>query len=249
MRIPRCFVDAPVQVGATVELPAVPAEHLLRVLRMADGAALIVCNGDGMDYRANLVVVGKGKAAAKIVEASPNHAESPLRIVLAQALARGEKMDWVIQKATELGVSAIAPIVTERTEVRLDAERAPRRLAHWRGVAMAACEQCGRAQIPQIAAPATLANYLANADSDALRLALDPDGEPLSALLDTDTCDAARTPVHIVVGPEGGLSERDLAQLRAAGFRGLRLGPRILRTETAGPAALAVLQSLLGDLR
>lgn len=249
MRIPRCFIEGSLAVGAHVALPPAACEHLLRVLRLPEGAALVLCNGDGMDCRAQLVDVGKRGAFAKIIEASPNTAESPLRIVLAQALARGEKMDFVVQKATELGVAAIAPIVTERTEVRLDAERAQRRIAHWRGVALAACEQCGRARLPDIAEPVALPAHLAAVDGDGLRLALDPDGQPPSALWADQPLDAAHTPIHLVVGPEGGLSDRDLAQLRAAGFSGLRLGPRILRTETAGLAAVVALQALFGDWR
>ncbi|MBS0455796.1 MAG: 16S rRNA (uracil(1498)-N(3))-methyltransferase [Proteobacteria bacterium] len=249
MRIPRCFVEHSLAVGTQVALPPAACEHLLRVLRLPEGAALLLCNGDGVDYRAQLIDIGKRGAFAKIIEASPNAAQSPLRIVLAQALARGEKMDLVVQKATELGVTGIAPIVTERTEVRLDAERAQRRLVHWRGVAMAACEQCGRAHLPDIAEPMPLPAYLAGVGDPCLRLVLDPDGQPPSALLAGTPFDPARTPIHLVVGPEGGLSERDQAQLRAAGFAGLRLGPRILRTETAGLAALAAVQTLLGDWR
>lgn len=249
MRIPRCFVDWPLREGALVALPAAACEHLLRVLRLPEGAQLILCNGDGVDYRAQLTLSGKRSASAQILQAAPNLAESPLRIVLAQALARGEKMDWIIQKATELGVTQIAPVATDRTEVKLDAERAERRLAHWHGVAIAACEQSGRARLPQIAAPTTLGAYLASVGGDSLGLTLDPQGESLAALLDANAFDAARTTIHVVIGPEGGLSERDQAPLRAAGFQGLRLGPRILRTETAGMAALTALQSLLGDLR
>ena len=248
MRIPRVFVDLPLAPGATVELPGEACEHLLRVLRLGEGAALTLCNGDGSDYGARIAAIGKRGATASVLESTPNAAESPLRIVLAQALARGEKMDWVVQKATELGVAAIAPIVTERTEVRLDAERAGRRLAHWRGVAAAACEQCGRARLPAIAEPRTLAAWLADAPSGSMRFALDPGGVPLREVA-AEIARAESLPVlQLVVGPEGGLSERDLAQLRAAGVRGMKLGPRILRTETAGLAAVSALQALLGDL-
>ena len=249
MRIPRVHLTQPLRIGDAVDLPGAACEHLLRVLRLSENAALLLCNDDGIDYRAMLVDVGKRGARARILDASPNHAESPLRIVLAQALARGEKMDWVIQKATELGVAAIQPIVTERTEVRLDAERAGRRLAHWQAVAVAACEQCGRARVPTISEPAALATYAAGADTGAIRLALDPDGGSLADALSGNSLHDATTPIHLVIGPEGGLSERDHAQLRVAGFRGLRLGPRILRTETAGLAALAALQALAGDFR
>lgn len=157
-------------------------------------------------------------------------------------------MDWVVQKATELGVSEIRPIVTERTEVRLEGERTGRRVAHWQAVATAACEQSGRAVVPRIGEPASLADYLASVDAGAIRLALDPGGESLSATLHNGRFDEPVKPIHLLVGPEGGLSDRDRAQLRATGFQGLRLGPRILRTETAGLAALAALQVMSGDL-
>ncbi len=248
MRIPRVHLVGPLNIGGAVELPATVCEHLLRVLRLPDGASLVLCNGDGLDYRATLCDIGKRDARARILDTRPNDSESPLRITLAQALARGEKMDWVIQKATELGVVAIQPIVTERTEVRLDAERASRRLAHWQAVATAASEQSGRALVPTVSEPLTLAVYAAGVGAQTIRLALDPDGDSLSDALNTDALQN-ESPIHMVVGPEGGLSERDHAQLRAAGFSGVRLGPRILRTETAGLAALAALQALAGDLR
>ncbi len=248
VRIPRVHVLLTLRVDDVIELPPAACEHLLRVLRMSEGASLLLCNNDGMDYRATLANISRRGAHARILDASPNHAESPLRIVLAQALARGEKMDWVIQKATELGVAAIQPIITERTEVRLDAERAERRLAHWQAVAVAACEQSGRARTPTISEPLALAAYAAGVDADATKLALDPNGKPLADVLVGAALPAAAS-IHLVIGPEGGLSEHDRAQLQAAGFQGLRLGPRILRTETAGLAALAALQTLAGDFR
>jgi 16S rRNA (uracil1498-N3)-methyltransferase len=248
MRIPRIHLDLSLHVGATVELPQSTCEHLLRVLRLTDGAPLVLCNGDGLDYRAALESADRRYAQARIVEALHNHAEPPLRIVLAQALARGEKMDWVIQKATEAGAAAIAPIVTERTEVRLDAERTSRRLAHWQGIAVAASEQSGRARVPEIFEPMPLASYAAGVADDAIRLALDPDGAPLTQAL-RDLADRGAPEIHLVVGPEGGLSPRDHAQLRAAGFDGVRLGPRILRTETAGLAAIAAILAIAGDYR
>ena len=247
MRIPRIYLAQALRAGDTLALPVAACEHLLRVLRLSEGAPVLLCNGDGMDYRATLVDVGKRGAHARIGEALPNHAEPALQVTLAQAIARGEKMDWVIQKATELGVVAIQPVVTERTEVRLDAERGAKRLAHWRAVAIAACEQSGRARMPAIDEPLPLAAYAASVDADAIRLALDPDGARLADAPHLTGAAASGKRIHLVVGPEGGLSQRDLAQLRAAGFNGTRLGPRILRTETAGLAALAALQALAGD--
>ena len=243
MRTIRCHVDAPLTPGAVVVLPEAATAHLVRVLRLGVGDAVVLFNGDGREFEATLESAGKRGAEARVGAAREPGNESPLRITLAQGIARGEKMDWVLQKATELGVAAIAPVNTERTEVRLDAERAGKRLAHWQGVLASACEQSGRARLPALAEPASLAAYAA-AENATVKLALDPEGElELSALaLPPDAH------VALLVGPEGGLSERDLATARAAGFRGLRLGPRILRTETAGLAAIAALQAHYGDL-
>ncbi|GAB2495604.1 16S rRNA (uracil(1498)-N(3))-methyltransferase [Arenimonas alkanexedens] len=241
MRSIRCHVDAVLAVGDTVALSETATGHLVRVLRLGVGDAVVLFNGDGHDYDAQLVAVGKRGAEAKLSGRRALANESPLAITLAQGIARGEKMDLVLQKATELGVAAFVPINTERTEVRLDAERAAKRLAHWQGVLVAACEQSGRARVPALSAPVALAHW-AGGEHAGLKLMLDPEGElSLSALPVTEA-------ITLVVGPEGGLSERDLATLRAAGFRGLRLGPRILRTETAGLAAIAALQSRQGDL-
>ncbi len=243
MRTIRSYVNLPLAVGQRLPLPEDSSVHLLRVLRLAPGDEVTLFNGDGHDYRARLLSAAKRGAEAEILEQLAVPRESALHITLAQGLARGEKMDLVLQKATELGAFAFAPVLTERTEVKLDAERAGKRMAHWQGVVAAACEQSGRAVLPALREPQPLASYAA-AETAGLKLALDPHGElELRAL--------ALTPgVHValVVGPEGGLSERDLATLRAAGFRGLRLGPRILRTETAGLAAVAALQALYGDL-
>lgn len=245
MRPTRIHLDAPLAAGAVVPLPEAAGTHLTRVLRLKTGDECVLFNGDGADYRARLLVLGRGGAQAQILERQPLGNESPLRIVLAQALARGEKMDWVLQKATELGVTAIAPVVTERTEVRLGAERAEKRLAHWRAVIAAACEQSGRARLPEIAEPRALADWAASLPPGPLRLALEPEGSASLAGLAASPADAG---VALAVGPEGGFSPRDLRALDAAGFTRLRLGPRILRTETAGPAALAALQARWGDL-
>jgi 16S rRNA (uracil1498-N3)-methyltransferase len=243
MRIIRSHVPLPLAVGQRLALPEDSSVHLLRVLRLAPGDEVTLFNGDGHDYRARLLSSAKRGAEVEILARSPVARESALRITLAQGLARGEKMDLVLQKATELGATAFAPVLTERTEVKLDAERAGKRMAHWQGVVAAACEQSGRAMLPALAEPLPLATYAA-AETACLKLALDPGGE-----LDVRSLALAPgAPLALVVGPEGGLSERDLATLRAAGFRGLRLGPRILRTETAGLAALAALQALYGDL-
>ena len=244
MRIPRIYVPQTLRPGREVELPVQAGEHLARVLRLDRGHPLRLFDGSGDEYEAELASLAKRSVTARVLEsAEAEDRESPLRITLAQGIARGEKMDWILQKATELGVARIVPVVTDRTEVKLDAERAERRVAHWEAVVASACEQCGRRRLPEVSEPMKLGDWAASLDDDAgLRLALDPHGD----LAPRDLPKGTRA--TLAVGPEGGLSDHDLATLGAAGFRGLRLGPRILRTETAGLAALAVMQALLGDL-
>lgn len=244
MRIIRSHVDQPLAVGQCLTLPEDSSAHLLRVLRLAPGDAVTLFNGDGFDYTARLLTAAKRGAQAEVTGRERVERESPLRITLVQGVARGEKMDLVLQKATELGVDAFTPVITERTEVKLDAERAGKRMAHWRGVVAAACEQSGRAVLPRLSEPVALSAY-AGAELADIRLVLDPASDVGLAAI----APAAGQSIALVVGPEGGLSDRDLATLQAAGFRGLRLGPRILRTETAGLAAVAALQALYGDLR
>ncbi len=244
MRTIRIHVDLPLAAGAEVTLPAQAGEHVARVLRLAAGDPLTLFNGDGHDYEATLLAVGKREVSARVERATVRDNESPLRLTLAQGMARGEKMDLIVQKATELGVARIVPLLTERSEVKLDPARAEKRLAHWRAVAASACEQCGRARLPEILPALALPAWLASLAGDgALRLALLPEAESSARELCPGDAGAV-----LVVGPEGGLGERDVALLGDAGFTGLRLGPRILRTETAGLAALAALQALHGDL-
>ena len=244
MRVVRHFVDLPLAEGAALELPEAAVAHLVRVLRLGTGDRVRLFNGDGHDYESELESTGKREARARVLSRVAVASESPLAITLAQGIARGEKMDLILQKATELGVARIAPVVTERTEVRLDAERADKRLAHWRGVLASACEQSGRARLPELLPPQALGNFLAQ-ESCTRRLVLDPATGSTLAQLQL----AAGDSLCLLVGPEGGLSERDLAAARAAGFSGLRLGPRILRTETAALAAIAGLNALYGDWR
>lgn len=242
MRLTRNYVDVALAVGGVVTLSENATAHLVRVLRLGLGDACVLFNGDGADYEGRLIALGKRGAEVEIMARRELQNESALRLTLAQALARGEKMDWVLQKATELGVAAIIPLATERTEVKLDAERGEKRLTHWRGVIAAACEQSGRARLPQLVAPLALRDWLTASPEPGWYL--DPDAEH-------NLRDLPVPPDHaltLVIGPEGGLGERDLASLRAAGFRGLRLGPRVLRTETAGLAVLSALQAIHGDL-
>ena len=242
MRLTRSHVDLPLRVGEEIALPEDVAAHLLRVLRLQVGDACVLFNGDGHDYDARIVAIGKRDARAQIVATRRIDNESPLRITLLQGIARGEKMDWILQKATELGVARIVPANSERSEVKLDAQRAEKRLAHWRGIVVAACEQSGRATLPVIDPPQALAQ--ACAAREGRGFILDPFAEAsLSSLRD-----ATLRECTLAIGPEGGWSPRDREQLVAAGYEGLRLGPRVLRTETAGIAAISALQALCGDL-
>jgi 16S rRNA (uracil1498-N3)-methyltransferase len=244
MRIPRIHVAAPLPPGELLQLPEQAGEHLARVLRLEAGHPLILFNGDGHEVDARLATVTKRAVTAELLTRRECSRESPLRLTLAQSIARGEKMDWILQKATELGVARIVPVVTERTEVRLDEDRAGKRLAHWQQVVASACEQCGRTELPEIAAPQKLMHWCASlgATASPARFALLPEADV--GLRDIGTLDQGAL---LLIGPEGGLSDHDVAVARNAGFRGLRLGPRILRTETAGLAALAALQAVAGD--
>ncbi|MDK1394606.1 16S rRNA (uracil(1498)-N(3))-methyltransferase [Pseudomonas protegens] len=238
MRLSRFFIDATLSLGEH-ELPEAQAHYIGRVLRMAEGAALQVFDGSGTEFRGALVEVGKKRVRVQLNESFAGQEESPLRIHLGQGLSRGERMDWAIQKATELGVSEITPIFSERCEVRLKDERADKRLLHWRQVAISACEQCGRSQVPVIHPPVLLADWIKQAQAD-LKLVLHPVAQPLES-------HAKPASLAFLIGPEGGLTDAEVELSHSAGFLPARLGPRVLRTETAPVVALAVAQQLWGD--
>jgi 16S rRNA (uracil1498-N3)-methyltransferase len=244
MRRIRAHVTQPLAVGSELTLEDATTDHLVRVLRLRAGDEVVLFNGDGADYAAVLGEIGRHRVTARVLRSEPIATESSLRVTLAQGLARGDKMDLVVQKATELGAAAIVPLLTERSEVRLDAGRAGKRVEHWRAVAASACEQCGRARLPEILPVQTLETWGCSLPEDGpRRLALLPEATTRVRDLPPPTAG-----IVLVAGPEGGLGERDIAVLTAAGFAGLSLGPRILRTETAGLAALAALQSIHGDV-
>jgi len=244
MRLNRVHVDAHLAAGARIALPEPAAQHLLRVLRLREGDACVLFNGDGNDYPARVTVAGKRGGEVEILGSEPVDNESPLRITLVQGIARGEKMDLILQKATELGVAAFVPVSSQRSEVRLDAARAEKRLAHWRSVVASACGQSGRARVPEVQPPESLAAALEALPGQGRRLLLDPFAEATVASLEA----SGATAFTLAVGPEGGWSANDRSALQAAGFTGIRLGPRVLRTETAGLAAVAALQARFGDL-
>jgi 16S rRNA (uracil1498-N3)-methyltransferase len=243
MRQIRIHVDSALAPGAELALPGQAAEHVARVLRLVVGDPVTLFNGDGNDYPSTIHTLDKRAVIVRVQSSQAITNESPLMLTLAQGIARGDKMDLIVQKATELGVARIVPLLTERSEVKLDPSRAEKRLQHWRAVAASACEQSGRARVPEIVSAHPLSSWLSGLAHDgALRLALLPDAGKSSRDLRFGAAGGL-----LVVGPEGGLGERDISALKAAGFEGLRLGPRILRTETAGLTALASLQALHGD--
>jgi len=241
---PRFFCAAPMRVGSTLQLPTDIAHHAVRVLRLRTGAPIVLFDGRGGEYRARLQ--GEGRDATAVIEAhDPVERESPVRLTLVQALPAGDKLDWIVEKAVELGVSAILPVIAERSVVRLSGERAEKRLAHLRGVVRAACEQCGRNRLPVVEPIETLGTCLSRSRAwPGLRLVLSPEGAGALA-------GSPSTPrnVSLLVGPEGGWSDAELKAIRGAGWEAMALGPRILRTETAGLAALAVMQAHWGDFR
>lgn len=245
MRRARFFVRQPLQLGQTLPLPQFAADHAIRVLRMRERDPITVFNGDGHDYSGRLAYARKGEAGVHLDTCAAVDIESPLAITLVQAVVRSEKMDWILQKATEMGVVRIVPVTTERSEVKLGEERVEKRHARWLHVIESACEQSGRSRVPQLEIPQSLAQYaaaLGPSEEGSLRLALHPDAARQLAEL------MPPAQAVIAIGPEGGFGERDLSILDQTGFARLRLGPRVLRTETAGTVALAALQTRFGDL-
>ena len=241
MRTIRIFHAAPLHAGDDIALSDDAANHVARVLRMSAGDAVLLFNGDNHEYPAEITQVGKREVRVRVNSATSADRESPLTLHLAQAISRGEKMDFTIQKAVELGVASIQPLFTERCGVKLADERLDKRISHWQSVVASACEQCGRNRVPRVHTPLSLDAWLANGHRGQ-GLTLDPmAAHSLSGLARPDG------EVSLLVGPEGGLSDAEIAASRAAGFTGVRLGPRVLRTETAGLAIIAGLQARFGD--
>lgn len=273
--MPRFYCDLPLSSGHLVALPDAVARHAVGVLRLRAGEAVVLFNGDGAEYHGVLENVGGKGASARLASRHEPARESPLQVRLAQGISSGERMDYTLQKVVELGVAAIQPLTMRRTVVRLNEEKAIKRRAHWQGVVNAACEQCGRnllppvaeiqeftawvrSQIPSPPAPdvtpnqsikppkdgGQVAGYLPPAGEGSLRLLLDPEGDLCLRDLPPPT-----SPILLLAGPEGGFDPAERKLAHAAGFHGLRLGPRVLRTETAALAALAAMQAVWGDFR
>lgn len=242
MRLNRVYSPQPLAVGRTVQLSATAAQHVARVLRLRIGAPLVLFDGQGCEFSARLVAIGKREVQTEITQQHFINRESPLKLRLLQGIARGDKMDTIVQKATELGVNEIWPVITERSVSRLSAEQRVSKQSHWQAVAVSACEQCGRNRLPQIRSPLTFGEILDIA-SDA-KLILVPDAN-------TTLVAAAKSYIEItlLVGPEGGFTDKEIQSASDHGFVACQLGPRILRTETAALAALATLQAINGDFR
>jgi 16S rRNA (uracil1498-N3)-methyltransferase len=243
VRLTRVFVEQKLVSGKGVGLPEQAGLHLTRVLRLEPGTPVTLFDGTGGEYAGTLERDGKNWWA-KVGVHDPVERESPLDITLLQGVARGERMDLIVQKATELGVARIVTVLAERSVVKVDQTQRDRKREHWQAVAVAACEQCGRNRVPPVSEPRGLGDAIAALPSNAARFLLAADGaETLPAF-------AARTrgqPVVLLIGPEGGIADNERQHASANGFVTCRLGPRILRTETAGLAALAALQAMSGD--
>jgi 16S rRNA (uracil1498-N3)-methyltransferase len=243
MRVTRVFVGQTLVCGKGVGLPEQAGLHLTRVLRLDVGATIALFDGTGGEYQGTLERDGK-RWWAKVGAHDPVERESPLRITLLQGVARGERMDFIVQKSTELGVARIVPVLAERSLVKVDAAQRARKREHWQSIAISACEQCGRNRVPEVAEPVGI--------GDAVR-ALAPDGARylLAAGASVTLVDATRRdagkPVTLLIGPEGGLADTERQFAAAHEFTACSMGPRILRTETAGLAALAIMQTVAGD--
>jgi len=236
---PRLFTPLDLPLGSEIRLPDRAAHHLA-VLRLARGEAITLFDGRGGEFAAELTQVSSRDSRARVLSRLALERESPLSISLAQCVSGGDRMDTALQKSTELGVTKIVPVLSERSVVKLSGERAEKRLAHWRSVVIAACEQCGRNRVPEVSDITDISDFLARAQP-GLRLLLAPDASSSLKQLD------APREVALLVGPEGGLTAQERGDAERAGFVPIRFGPRVLRTETAPLAAIAAMQTLWGD--
>jgi 16S rRNA (uracil1498-N3)-methyltransferase len=242
MPVPRFFCAAKLGPGACVILPQNAAHHATRVLRMKVGDVLILFNGNGNDYAGSLTRLGKDEVAAKITTCIEVQRESSLQITLAQAISSGERMDFTLQKAVELGIAHIQPLSTERSVVKLAGEKIERRREHWQNVVISACEQCGRAMVPEVRPPLPLTEWLGHREEYSFKIMLSP-------IADKTLHDLSKPegPVCLLIGCEGGFSSQETVAAESQEYIPVRLGARVLRTETAALATLAALQTLWGD--
>ncbi|MCB1722523.1 MAG: 16S rRNA (uracil(1498)-N(3))-methyltransferase [Gammaproteobacteria bacterium] len=241
MRTSRLFVEQDLPLGSDVTLHARAAHYLSQVLRLRSGDAVVLFNGDGNDVAAELLVCSKRECIARLGRVIRSESPPLLRIHLAIGISRGERMDYAIQKSVELGVSSITPLITERSVVQLKGERKDQRLSHWRAVVIGACEQCGRAAPPEVSPPVAITGWLPSSGGGILLY--HRSGTRLPSLAPPGA------EIRLLVGPEGGLSDGERVLAEDSGFVAVRMGPRVLRTETAPIAALAAIQALWGDFR
>jgi len=240
----RFYHSENLELKHVVELIVQTHIHATKVLRLKVGDQFALFNGDGYDYVAKVIELSKHKTSVEIIDRYEVNHESPLKITLAQGLAAGDKMDWIIQKAVELGIQSIQPLLTERSIVKLDRERADKKLEHWRTVAISACEQTGRSIIPDILSPIHLVQWLSNQNQTAnsLKLILTP-----AKAQNINHLEKPSSPVVFMVGPEGGFSEKEMYLALSSSFVPVNFGKRVLRTETASVVALSIMQNLWGD--
>lgn len=241
-RVPRFFCPHPLTSGVRLPLPESAGHHAVRVLRLGPGAVVQVFDGEGSEFRARILRVDRDAVTVELDAPVTPAAESPLAITLVQGISSGERMDYTLQKSVELGVVAIQPVATERSVVRLAGERAEKRRAHWQRVVIGACEQCGRARVPPVAPILAFADWLSRSAEAGQGLLLAPEVERRLSTLQRPA-----GPILLLVGPEGGLTPAERALAIGRGFTPVRLGPRILRTETAALAAIAAMHALWGD--
>jgi len=246
VRVHRVYTPQALEPDREIRLDEHASHYLGRVLRVAAGQRLVLFNGDGHEYAAEVLRPARAGMTLRVDSRLPGLPESPLSIFVVQAVSRGERMAETLQKCTELGAAGFQLLDTERVEVRLHGDKLDKRMTHWRGVIVSACEQCGRSRVPELLPPVALDEWL-QACTDAVRLVLDAGAERSLALWAAGPHTAPT--VQLAIGPEGGFSDAELTRVRAAGLQAVSLGPRILRTETAAPAAVSVLQALSGDLR
>jgi 16S rRNA (uracil1498-N3)-methyltransferase len=248
MRLTRCFVEQPLHSGTTLILPPAPSAHIGRVLRLRAGMMLTLFDGRGGEYAAEIRSIDRERVSVQVGAHATLERETPIAVTLLQCLARGEPMDWIVQKSTELGVSAIVPVHSEHSVVRPDHASGERRRAHWQAVAIGACEQSGRNRVPSILPIDRFEQACTMWPAATCRLLLEPEASlTLAAAVARASGTGAAPAFALLVGPEGGFSAAESALARGAGWSACRLGPRVLRTETAPLAALAVLQALVGD--
>jgi 16S rRNA (uracil1498-N3)-methyltransferase len=238
---PRIHTPQELRQGLTAQLETGASRHISAALRLQVGDEVTLFNGRGGEYPATIARVERKQVTVEIGAFREQDVESPLQIHLGIVLSRGDRFDWLVQKATELGVATISPLFSERCEVKLKGERGEKKLRHWQQIAISACEQCGRNRVPDISAPRQLASWCENADAD-VRLVLHHRAEATPELTQRPASAA------LLIGPEGGLTDAEIDMARARGFAPLALGPRVLRTETAPLAACAILQWRWGDM-